>query len=77
MLRIGKLARVPRVVPHGLRGTHSTISAEAVPVDHVARALGHAGAAITRAHYLAPGAEDAGKQRAVLLVFGWCCEQLL
>lgn len=66
--RIAKLAKVPAVAPHGLRGTHSSISAAAVPIDHVARALGHAGTGVTREHYLARGAEDAGKQRVVLSV---------
>jgi integrase len=64
--RLCKAAKVPVVPPHGLRGTHSSISAQAVPVDHVARALGHAGPQVTRQHYLAPGAEAPRKQRAVL-----------
>ncbi|HTR53445.1 MAG TPA: tyrosine-type recombinase/integrase [Kofleriaceae bacterium] len=64
--RLCKAAKVPIVPPHGLRGTHSSISAQVVPVDHVARALGHAGADVTRQHYLAPGAEASGKQRIVL-----------
>jgi integrase len=64
--RLCLAAKVPVVPPHGLRGTHSSISAQAVPVDHVARALGHAGAEVTRQHYLAPGAEASGKQRVVL-----------
>jgi len=66
--RLCKLAGVPVVSPHGLRGTWSSIAAEATPVDHVARALGHASAAVTRRHYLADGAERAGKQDRALRV---------
>jgi integrase len=64
--RLCKAAKVPTVTPHGLRGTHSSISAQAVPIDHVARALGHAGTQVTRQHYLAPGSEAPRKQRVVL-----------
>jgi integrase len=68
--RLCRLAEVPVVPPHGLRGTWGSIAAEAQPVDHVARALGHAGSAITRRHYLAPGSEQIGRQRAALRVLG-------
>jgi integrase len=54
------LAGVPVVCPHGLRGTHATLAASAGVTAHVvANALGHAGPAVTRRHYLAPGTEDA------------------
>lgn len=54
-----RLAAVRRVCPHGLRGTHSTLAVNAGATAHlVAAALGHAGPAITRAHYIAPGSED-------------------
>jgi len=66
--RLCRVAKVPEVCPHGLRGTQSSIGAEAVSVQHVAAALGHAGPAITRRHYLASGAEARGKGRAALKV---------
>ncbi len=66
--RIRKAAKVVRVTPHGLRGTQASISAGAVSVEHVAEALGQTGPAVTRRHYLAKGAEQAGKQRRALSV---------
>jgi integrase len=60
------LAGVPLVCPHGLRGTHATLAASAGVTAHVvASALGHAGPAVTRRHYLAPGTEDAADARAL------------
>lgn len=66
--RLCRAAGVPVVTPHGLRGTFGSISAETAPVEHVARALGHVGPAITRRHYLADGAEQVGQQRTALRV---------
>jgi integrase len=66
--RLCEAAGVPVVCPHGLRGTYASISAGAVPVEHVARELGQTGPGVTRRHYLAPGAEQAGQQRAALRV---------
>jgi integrase len=66
--RLCKLAGVPLVCPHGLRGTHASIARPVVPVEHVARVLGHSGTAITQRHYLAPGLERELDQRAVLTV---------
>jgi integrase len=54
--RICRLAKVPVVCTQGLRGTQSTISIEAVSVEHVAAALGQNGPRVTRRSYLAPGA---------------------
>jgi integrase len=57
--KLCKLAGVRVVCPHGLRGTHSTLAIGAGATAHlVAAALGHAGPTVTRAHYIAPGAED-------------------
>ncbi len=39
-----------------------------IRVEHVAEALGQTGPAVTRRHYLAKGAEQAGKQRRALTV---------
>lgn len=66
--RLAKLAGVQVVSPHSLRGTHASLARPAVPVEHVARVLGHAGPAVTQRHYLAPGLEREIEQRAVLAV---------
>jgi integrase len=59
-----KAANVRRVPPHGLRGTHATIAASAgATAQVVATALGHAGVAVTREHYIAPGAEESATAR--------------
>jgi hypothetical protein len=62
---ICRLAKVPVVCTQGLRGTQSTISIEAVSVEHVAAALGQKGPRITRRAYLAPGAEQSSRARKV------------
>ncbi len=66
--RLCGFAKVPVVCPHGLRGTHASIAVREVSIEHVARALGHASPEVTRRHYLAPGAERQGRQRAALRV---------
>lgn len=66
--RLCGVAEVPVVPPHGLRGTWSSIAAEAMPVEHVARALGQVHGDVTRRHYLAAGSEQIGQQRAALRV---------
>jgi integrase len=60
-------AGVPRVCPHGLRGTHATIAASAGVTAHVVAAtLGHApDAGVTRDHYIAPGVEQSAAARLV------------
>ena len=62
MQRLCRLAKVPVVCTQGLRGTQSTISIEAVSVEHVAAALGPR---VTRRSYLAPGAEQSSRARKV------------
>lgn len=66
--RLCRVAHVTLVSPHGLRRSWSSISATTQPVEHVAAALGHTSASITRRHYLAPGAEQVGQGRAMLRV---------
>lgn len=66
--RLCEAAGVPVVCPHGLRGTHSSISVREVSIEHVAAALGHSSPAVTRRHYVTKNAEQAGKQRAALRV---------
>jgi integrase len=56
--RLCGVARVPVVSPHGLRGLYATLRVQSgAAVEAVARELGQAGPAVTRAHYLAPGTE--------------------
>lgn len=57
--RIGELAKIGRrVTPHMLRRTWSALGAEAIPVDAVSRALGHASTTTTRRHYQPTNAEE-------------------
>jgi integrase len=76
-VRLAKLAKVPHVSPHGLRGTHSTIAmghasssvSVAAALAGVRAGLGHApGSPITASTYVAPGAVDRAKQRAAMRV---------
>lgn len=66
--RLCKVARVPVVCPHGLRGTQASIAVLAVPAEHVAEQLGQTGPVVTRMHYFSRGAEQDGRQRAALRV---------
>lgn len=66
--RLCKVAEVPVVPPHGLRGTFATLAVTAevngggpTSTVSVARTIGHShhnGGATLRRHYLAPGAEE-------------------
>ncbi len=59
VVRVCEAAGVARVSPHGLRGSAATNALEVGGrVEDVARALGHENAGITRAAYIAPGAEE-------------------
>lgn len=65
--RICKLAGVPEVGPHGLRGTHATIADSAgATAELVAATLGHASTAITEggAYIDKRQAENAARRRA-------------
>jgi integrase len=67
--RICKLAGVPRVTPHGLRGTAATIAREAGATSQlVAAALGHASPAITEAAYIDSGRAQAALRKTTLRV---------
>jgi integrase len=69
-------ADVPRVCPHALRGTHSTLAVKAGTSAHLAmaalseisRSMGHDGTVITREHYVRREALDAATTGAVLRV---------
>jgi hypothetical protein len=52
--RICKLAGVPRVTPHGLRGTSATQGLLRVVLQLVSTHLGHAHTEVTRQHYISP-----------------------
>lgn len=55
--RLCLMAGVPVVTPHGLRGTHASLSVEAGASSHVvAGSLGHVSFAVTAAHYATKGA---------------------
>ena len=70
--RICKLADIPVVPPHGLRGTHGTLAREGgSTVDAVSQVLGHASTGVTLAHYIQPSADLAAKQRRVEAVLAF------
>ncbi len=69
LTRLCKLAGVPRVTPHGLRGTQGTLAKEAGATSQlVAVALGHASPAITERAYLDKQRSEAADRRAALRV---------
>lgn len=68
-LRLCKIAGVPEVTPHGLRGTAATIATPNGAVSHqVAAALGHASTAITARAYVDRTSAAQATQRAALRV---------
>ena len=53
--RLCRMASVPEVVPHSLRGLHATLALEGgATADAVAKALGHSSFAMTAQHYASP-----------------------
>jgi hypothetical protein len=65
-------AGVPEVVPHSMRGLHSTIAVERGATGKlVASAIGHTSfERITVPHYLAPGTAERAQARKVQKVLG-------
>lgn len=65
--RICRLAGVPEVSPHGLRGTHASISRERGTTPRaIAAALGQGSyEAVTKRHYVEPGVDERAQQKAV------------
>lgn len=66
--RMCRLAGVPEVSPHGLRGTHTSIARErgATP-NIIAAAVGHSSYdGVTAKNYVAPGTDDRVRQRTVM-----------
>lgn len=70
--RLCRLAGVPLVCAHSLRGTASTAAAQAGVAPHlVAMMLGHESAAITRRSYVEPGTfEHVERQQALRVLRG-------
>lgn len=66
LTRYCKIAGVPVVCPHSLRGLNATLAVEAgATCSLVARALGHGSDAVTRRHYIAPSALDSARSARV------------
>lgn len=64
--RLCRLAEVPVVRPHSLRGLHSTLATEHGATGHVvAAALGHTSYATTVKHYVQPGTLERATRRKV------------
>jgi len=67
--KICKLAKVPVITAHGLRGTSATLArSSGLTSEAVAHHLGHGSYSVTKRHYLAPGTEERVQQRAALRV---------
>jgi len=71
-VRLCEKAGVPRVTPHGLRGSGATMAVRlGGSVEQVARALGHADEGDTlKAHYLGAGAIESARGRAIEALAG-------
>jgi integrase len=55
---------IPQVCPHSLRGLHATLAVQSGATSRaVAGVLGHGSDEITKRHYIAPGADQAGNAR--------------
>jgi integrase len=67
--RICKLAKIPSVTAHGLRGTHATLAEGAGATGElVARALGHEHVSTTHKHYTKAAVVDLATQNRALKV---------
>lgn len=65
--RLCRLAGVPVVCTHSLRGLHASVATDAGATSHmVAAALGHSSPAITQAHYIAEGTVEHARTRKVI-----------
>jgi integrase len=66
---ICRMARVPLVSAHAMRGLHSTLATDAGATGHlVAGALGHTSFATTAGHYVAPGTVERQRGRKAMRV---------
>lgn len=67
--RICRLAGVPEVGAHAMRGAHASLAMQAGASSHlVAASLGHASPAVTLKHYAEPGAVADGRNKRALQV---------
>jgi integrase len=67
--RLCRVAKVPKVSAHAMRGLHSTLAMEAGATSHlVADALGHESPRTTVESYAAPGTREKASGRKVLKV---------
>ena len=65
--KLCRLARVPEVCAHSMRGLHATLAVEeGTSPDIVARSLGHNKASVTLSSYAAPGSRATAVQRSAL-----------
>ncbi len=69
--RLCRLAGVPEVVPHSLRGLHATLALDGgATADAVAKALGHSSFAITAQHYASPSSVSNARASRVAEALG-------
>ncbi len=62
--RVCRLANVPEITAHGMRGTHSTLAVEAGSTGNVvAASLGHGSPTVTFTSYVAPGTKESVASR--------------
>ncbi len=62
--RVCRLAKVPEIAAHGMRGTHSTLAVEAGSTGNVvAASLGHGSPTVTFTSYVAPGTKESVASR--------------
>lgn len=67
LARYCRMAGVPVVCPHALRGLNATLAIEGgAPTDAVARALGHSSFGVTQRHYADPAALENRKAQQVV-----------
>ena len=60
---------MPKVTPHGLRGTWATLTTDAGVSSHVvAKELGHANDTVTKQHYTQRGATERARTKKMLQV---------
>jgi integrase len=69
--RICRLAGVPEVSAHGMRGLHATLAEEqGATAQMVVKALGHESIKTTHGHYTQPSAVANARQKRTLTVIG-------
>lgn len=69
--KLCRLAGVPVVVPHSLRGLHATLALEGgATADAVAKALGHSSFAMTEQHYASPSSVSNARASRVAEALG-------